>query len=63
MKSLIVGMGIGQLYRDIYQQLGHDIVTVDQDVSKSADFQDIDSALALHGVFDTVHICLSLIHI
>lgn len=57
MKSLIVGMGIGQLYRDIYQQLGHDIVTVDQDVGKSADFQDIDSALALHGAFDTVHIC------
>ena len=29
MKSLIVGMGFGQLYKDVLTQMGHEVVTVD----------------------------------
>lgn len=57
MKSLIVGMGIGQLYKTVLTQLGHDIVTLDTDPAKAADFTDIEQALAQHTWFDTVHIC------
>ena len=56
MKSLIVGMGIGQLYESVLKELGHTIVTVDLDLSK-AQHKDVDSALRIHGQFDTVHIC------
>lgn len=57
MKSLIVGMGIGQLYKSVLQTLGHEIVTVDKDISKGADFPKIEPAIFLHRRFDTVHIC------
>lgn len=57
MKSLIVGMGIGQLYKSVLNTLGHEIVTVDRDIAKAADFPNIDAAVFLHGNFDTVHIC------
>jgi len=30
MKSLIVGMGIGQLYKSVLTELGHEVITVDQ---------------------------------
>lgn len=56
MKSLIVGMGIGNLYKEVLTNLGHEIVTVDLDYSK-ADFINVDDAIAEHSVFDTVHIC------
>jgi len=56
MKSLIVGMGIGQLYESVLKELGHTVVTVDLDLSK-AQHKDVDSALRIHGQFDTVHIC------
>ena len=56
-RSLIIGMGIGQLYKDVLTKLGHEIVTVDQDVSKNADFDSVDKALLVHGLFDTAHIC------
>jgi predicted dehydrogenase len=57
MKSLIVGMGIGQLYKTVLEKLGHQVVTVDQDISKGADFDSIDKASLIHGLFDTAHIC------
>jgi predicted dehydrogenase len=57
MKSLIVGMGIGNLYKDVLAKLGHDIVTVDMDAAKHADYTDIVTALAEHPCFDTAHIC------
>jgi predicted dehydrogenase len=57
MKSLIVGMGIGQLYKTVLEKLGHEVVTVDQDISKGADFDSIDKASLIHGLFDTAHIC------
>jgi hypothetical protein len=56
MKSLIIGMGIGQLYESVLKELGHAVVTVDLDLSK-AQHKDVDSALRIHGRFDTVHIC------
>jgi predicted dehydrogenase len=56
MKSLIVGMGIGNLYKEVLTNLDHEIVTVDLDPSK-ADFTSVKDAVAAHEYFDTVHIC------
>ena len=56
-RSLVVGMGIGNLYKDVLTKLGHTVVTVDQDTSKDADFDSVDKALLVHGLFDTAHIC------
>lgn len=57
MKSLIIGMGIGQLYKTVLTNLGAEIVTVDSDISKGADFPDAVSAVMARGPFDTAHIC------
>lgn len=57
MKSLVIGMGIGQLYKTVLEKLGHEVVTVDSDIGKGATFPSIDPAILLHGYFDTVHIC------
>ena len=56
-RSLIIGMGIGNLYKDVLTKLGHKVVTVDHDTSKGADFDSVDKALLVHGLFDTAHIC------
>jgi predicted dehydrogenase len=56
-RSLVVGMGIGQLYKTVLEKLGHEVVTVDQDISKGAMLPSVDSAMLVHGPFDTVHIC------
>jgi len=56
-RSLIIGMGIGQLYKSVLEKLGHEVITVDTDISKGADFPDIRPALLVHNWFDTVHIC------
>jgi predicted dehydrogenase len=55
--SLIVGMGIGNLYATVLDKLGHGIITVDQDSSKGADFISVDDAIDECRLFDTVHIC------
>ena len=55
--SLIVGMGIGQLYRNVLTNLGHEIVTVDIDSTKDVDFHSLQAALDKYQIFDTVHIC------
>jgi predicted dehydrogenase len=57
MKSLVVGMGIGQLYKSVLTQLDYEVCTVDTDINKNADFPSIEPAILLHGSFDTVHIC------
>lgn len=57
MKSLIIGMGIGQLYKTVLTQLDAEITTVDSDIAKGADFPNVESALISRGSFDTVHIC------
>ena len=50
-------MGIGSLYAKILRELGHNVITVDQDVSKNADVLSIDDAVLKLYMFDTVHIC------
>jgi predicted dehydrogenase len=55
--SLIVGMGIGNLYSQVLKNLGHGVVTVDSDPAKGADFQTVDAAIVACHMFDTVHIC------
>lgn len=57
MDSLIVGMGIGGLYKSVLEELGHTVTTVDPDINKNADFPNVESALFSRGCFDTVHIC------
>jgi predicted dehydrogenase len=56
-RSLIVGMGIGQLYKSVLTKLGHKVITVDSDISKGADLPTVESAILAHAPFDTVHIC------
>ena len=56
MKSLIVGMGIGNLYKEVLTNLGYEIVTVDLDPTK-ADYTLISDAVKDHEYFDTAHIC------
>lgn len=55
--SLVVGMGIGNLYASVLDELGHGVVTVDSDPNKGADFTSVDDAIATCRLFDTVHIC------
>ena len=57
MKSIIVGMGIGQLYYDVLTKLGHEVITVDSDPNKNASYTTVDAALAAHDRFDTAHVC------
>ena len=55
--SLIVGMGIGNLYATVLTNLGHGVVIVDSNPAKGADFQTVDAAIVACHMFDTVHIC------
>jgi predicted dehydrogenase len=55
--SLVVGMGIGNLYAAVLDKLGHGVITVDHDRSKGADFLTVDAAILACHYFDTVHIC------
>lgn len=55
--SLIIGMGIGNLYATVLENLGHGVITVDSDPNKKADFDSVDKAIIHCRLFDTVHIC------
>ena len=57
MKTLIVGLGFGQLYKKIYESMGAEIITVDADQSKNPNFVEITTAIEAHPQFDTAHIC------
>lgn len=57
MKSLIIGMGIGELYKSVLTQLDAEVITVDTNPDKNADFAKVEDALVAHGFFDTVNIC------
>ena len=57
MKSLVVGMGIGELYKAVLTKLNFEVITVDSNSSKNADFNSVEEALAVHQRFDTVNIC------
>jgi predicted dehydrogenase len=57
-KALIIGLGFGQaVYKPVLTELGYEVVTVDMDTSKGADFSNLDDAIRVHGKFDTVNIC------
>lgn len=56
MKSLVIGLGIGQLYKSVLKDLGADVYTVDLDPNKDPDFTSTDEAFAAHK-YDTIHIC------
>lgn len=56
-KSLVIGMGIGNLYNTVLTNLGHTVVTVDADPNKGADFLSVNDAIADCAYFDTAHIC------
>ena len=58
MKSLVVGLSFGQLYKDVLLKMGHEVITVDNDPNKQADFLELTTALATHSPFDTAHICV-----
>jgi predicted dehydrogenase len=55
--SLIVGMGIGNLYATVLDNLGHGVITVDSDPNKKADFLTVEDAIKECRQFDTTHIC------
>lgn len=57
MKSLIVGMGIGELYKKVLTDLGHTVFTVDLNPEKNSDYISVDQAIQDHNHFDTVNIC------
>ena len=52
MQALIIGMGIGELYRSVYTDLGWDITTCD--TAKPADFSSVED---ITGVYDIAHVC------
>jgi len=51
-KALIIGMGIGQLYYQIYMKKGWEFQTVD--LTKTADYTEVKD---VQGEFDIAHIC------
>lgn len=57
-KALIIGLGFGQaVYKPVLTELGYEVITVDMDTSKGADFSNLDDAIHVHRKFDTVNIC------
>lgn len=52
MQALIIGMGIGELYRSVYTDLGWNITTCD--TAKPADFSSVED---ISGVYDIAHVC------
>lgn len=57
-KALIIGLGFGQaVYLPVLTELGYEVITVDMDTSKGADFSNLDDAIRVHSKFDTVNIC------
>jgi predicted dehydrogenase len=57
MKTLVIGLGMGQLYVKVLKELGHEVYTVDPDQTKSATFTNLSTALSAHPVLDAVFIC------
>lgn len=62
MKSIVVGLGIGNLYKSVLENLNIDVLTVDKDSDKKPDNVDLGKALLQHelsisGPFITGHVC------
>lgn len=63
MKSIVVGLGIGNLYKSVLEKIGIEVVTVDTDPSKKPDYTRLEEALmmqemATQGRFVTGHVCV-----
>jgi predicted dehydrogenase len=56
-RSIVIGMGIGNLYKDVLTKLGHEVVTVDLDPTKGADFTSVKAAVSKYSWFETAHVC------
>jgi predicted dehydrogenase len=54
MRSLIVGMGIGQLYKSVFSSLNYSIETVDANPDKDATYNNVESVT---GEYDIAVIC------
>lgn len=55
MKSLVIGMGIGELYMEVLRDLGHEVITVDN--QRMAHYTSVGLALDDHPKFDCTVIC------
>jgi len=55
MKALVIGMGIGAIYKQVLQELNYTVVTVDN--VRPADFTSVGLALDVHPRFDVTFIC------
>jgi len=57
MRSLVIGMGIGQLYKRVLENMGHEVITVDPDINKGAMLPSTNAAILAHAPFDVTVIC------
>jgi predicted dehydrogenase len=55
MQSLVIGMGIGHLYKKVLENLNINVVTVD--LNAPADYKFYPDALQKHKKFHSIHIC------
>lgn len=56
MRSLVIGLGIGNLYKTVLESAGHEVTTVDTNAKLNPDFVTLKVALQAYQ-YDTVHIC------
>jgi predicted dehydrogenase len=57
MKTLVIGLGMGQLYVKVLKELGHEVITVDPDRKKNADYNSLHAALRTTEKFGAAFIC------
>jgi predicted dehydrogenase len=57
MKTLVVGLGMGQLYVKALESLGHQVFTVDIDKNKKSTFRSLTEAVRIINGFDAIFIC------
>jgi predicted dehydrogenase len=57
MKTLVVGLGMGQLYVKALESLGHQVFTVDIDKNKKSTFKSLTEAVRIINGFDAIFIC------
>lgn len=57
LKALVVGLGIGQLYKKVLTEAGISVVTVDLDVKQNADFLSVEHCFEHQRGFDIAVIC------
>jgi predicted dehydrogenase len=55
-KALVIGLGMGQQYRDWMAEMGYEVFTCDIDAGKSPDYTNMNEAILEHKNFDIVYI-------